>query len=586
MLSDKEKERRANLRATARPRAVSRAKIERQERVIALTAQGIPRVEIEAMVGIRSKTIDHWMRNEPMFRARYRGARDKAKGEYVAQDAPFDARFRSTFFNHPTPPHMQRIIDVLNEQTEIAEREGRRDRRVLILLPPEHGKTSLIQEYLVYRIAMDPTFRASMICSTLNQARKRIGAISRMLTDRSEYANLIDTYGPFKSEVRADQKPWTADHITNMHAPAAQVDFTLQAMGWTGSIYGDRMDIIVYDDIATLKNQTPAQIEAQWEKTWGENRSRIRKGGLFIVIGTHMKEGDIYTRMQDKGFFSEVIVMPAIVREPGTLSDDDPGEALWEDNVSLAELLKLREDDTRMFELMYQQNPLPSVGAVFPHEAIEACFDPERFIGNIPDGSIIVAGIDPSVSNYTAGVVMALKKHESGEWMRYLVDVWNEKNLTGEGGDNYMGVVEFIVELCKTYRVQTLCVEDGTWMSLINNALTLRSQLYELGVNHVPIQVSDQTVGAEAIRQLSGLFTHRLINLPGSPQSRHHLSQFTTQLLTWTGERSHWRKSFDIVKAFRQAEHAVRIVTRSGKAHIPSSMGNESVSFLEEIHVA
>lgn len=526
---------------------------------------------------VRSNTVEKWIERDPLFALRYEKAKAKSRGDYVAPVVPFDAAFRQRFFNHSTPPHIQKLINLINEQVEIAEREQRRDRRILILIPPEHAKTTLIQEYLVYRMSMDETFRASVICSTLNQAKKRIGAISRMLTDRSEYADLIDTYGPFKSDTRADLKPWTSEHITHLRAPAAQIDYSLQAMGWTGSIYGDRMDIIVYDDIATLKNQTPAMIEAQWEKTWGENRSRIRKGGLFVVIGTHMREQDIYTVMQDKRFFSDIVVMPAIVREPGTKSEDDPGEALWEDGTSLAELVKLREDDIRMFELMYQQNPLPSVGAVFPYDSIESCYDDQRKIGDIPDGSVVVAGVDPSVSNYTAGVVIAVKHVKDGEYMRYLVDVWNEKNLTGEGGDNHMGVVDLIVQLCREYKVQILCVEDGAWMSLINNAFTLRSQLHDLGVRHIPIKATEATVGAEAIRQLSGLFNHRLINLPGTQGSKQRLKDFQQQLLTWTGEKQHWRKAFDIVKAFRQAEHAVKLVTTSSSGSVKQSQGADDV---------
>lgn len=559
----------------------ARQKAERVERFINLVATGMTRAEAEAEVGVAHNTVDQWFKRDLEAKRRYQMAKAKAEGEFQAPVLDFDPSFRQRFFHHETPPHMQKLVDVINQQVEIAESEQRRDRRVLILLPPEHGKTTVVMEYLAYRIAMDETFRASMICSTQNQARKRIGAISRMLTDRHEYADLIDTYGPFRSETRADLKPWTADYFTHLRAPAAQTDFTLQCLGWTGTTYGDRMDIIVYDDIATLKNQTPALIEAQWEKTWGENRSRIRKGGLFLVIGTHMREGDIYTVMQEKGFFSDVVVLPAIVREPGTKGDQDPGEALWEDGTSLAELLKLREDDARLFELMYQQNPLPSVGAIFPHDAIESCYDDKRKIGDIPEGSIVVAGIDPSVSNYTAGVVFALKRTDSGEWMRYLVDVWREKNLTGDGGDNHIGVVDFIVELCRTYGVRILCVEDGAWMSLINNAFTLRTKLYDLGVTHIPIKATEQTVGEEAIRQLAGLFTHRLISLPGTTGAKAHLSVFVNELLTWTGQKSHWRKSFDTVKALRQAEHAVRMFSAQTAQRVKMVAGEDSPEWLE-----
>jgi hypothetical protein len=551
-------------------------KKQRQDRFISLIAGGMKRVDATATIGVAEQTVAQWLFRDPDFKRRYVQARDKAKGIYQPEVEPFDAAFRERFFHHngqpaTTPPHMQQLLDVINEQVRIAEEEQSRDRRVLILMPPEHGKSTVaVEEYLVYRIAMDPGFRASIVCATQGKARKRLGAIARMLTDRSQYGDLIDTYGPFRSEHRLDGKPWTADYFMHLGAPANQRDYTCQAIGWTGDIYGDRNDLIVYDDIATLKNQTPAEIEKMWEKTWGEFRSRIRKGGLFIVIGTHMREGDIYSVMEEKGFFTDKVVMPAIVREPGTNGDDDPGEALWEEGTSLKELLKLREDDERMFALMYQQNPLPSVGAIFTQESIEACFNDERYIGHIPDGTVVVAGIDPSVSNYTAGVVFAIKRIRDATgretWMRYLVDVWDEPGLTGEGGDNAAGVVEFVVELCRRYHVKHLCVENGSWMALINNSLSLRGQLYELGVIHRGVTATEVTTGMDAFRQLSGVFNHRLIDLPGSPASRKHLQTMIHQFLTYTGEKQHWRKRFDVIKAFRMAEWAVKEFDMTGFA--------------------
>lgn len=557
------------------------------DRVVTLLAQGFSPERAMAKVGRSKASYYDWCRRWPRaFAVRADKAIAQAHAEFVPEQVPFDAGFRQRYFHHDTPPHLQRLIDVINEQVAIAEKERARDRRVLILLPPEHAKSTLLEEYVSYRIAQDVSFRCSIVCATQGQAKKRLGAIGRILTDTSVYSELIEDFGPFKSEVRGDSKPWTAFHFTHLFAPPDQRDYTCQAMGWNGSPYGDRMDLIVCDDIADLKNQTPATIEDQWEKLWGEFRSRIRRGGLFVVIGTHMRENDVYTVMEERGFFTDKVVMPAIVREPGTLSEDDEGQALWEDNVSMRELLKIRETDPRMFELMYQQNPLPSIGAVFTQEMIEACYNPERYIGHIPENCRIVAGVDPSVSNYTAGVVFAI----SPKGTRYLVDVWNEKGLTGEGGDNHAGVVEFIVELCRTYRVNTLCVEDGTWMTYINNSQTLRSKLYDLNVNHYGVKVGPgggrNESETDAIAQLSGLFTHRMIDLPGSPASKQRLNPMVHQFLTWTGEKQHWRKAFDIIKAFRQAEYAARHFSEPGKAHLAMNDGGDVPSFLEQVRVA
>jgi hypothetical protein len=533
------------------------------DRFCAYIVSGLTREDAAAELGVGTNVISQWEKRYTGFTRAYAAAKAKRKGTFVPEFTPFDAEFRERYMHHSTPSHLQALMDIINTQATLAEQEGSRDRRILILLPPESAKSTLLEEYVSYRIAMDPGFRSSIVCATQGQARKRLGAIARRLTDRSEYAELIDNYGPFQAPDRIDAKPWTANYFTTLHAPAAQRDYTCQGLGWTGSIYGDRQNLIVCDDIADLKNQTPAEIEKQWEKLWGEFRSRLVKGGLFVVIGTHMREDDIYTVMRDRGFFSEVIIMPAISREPGTLSDEDPGECIWPEQTSMQELLKIRETDLRMFELMYQQNPLPSIGAVFTAEAIQACHDEDRYVGHIPDGCIVVAGVDPSIVNFTAGVVMAVNP-KSG--MRYLVDAWAEKGLTGEGGDKQAGVVEFIIELCRAYRVHTLVVENNSWAPLINTSLTLKRSLYDLNVRHFGKAIGPASGVPEetAIGQLSGLFNHGLISIPASRGSLQHLAPFTHQLLAWSGTKTHWRKNQDIIKAFRMAEHAAKTVLTGG----------------------
>lgn len=529
----------------------------RQDGVVSLVASGESIGSACAKVGVRVNTHEQWRQRWPAHYAqRIDLARAKFKGTFVPEQVPFDPAFRQVHFDYSTPNHLQKLMDVLNEQEDLARSEKSRRRRVLVLMPPEHAKSTMLEDYVTYRISQDPSFRCVLISATLGQARKRTGVIQRRLTERKEFADFIDTYGPFKAEFRIDAKPWTNNYFTVLNAPSDQRDYTLEALGVGGTIYGNRADVIVFDDIATKKNQTPAEIEKQWEWIWGEVRSRLVKGGLFVVIGTRIREGDIYTVMEEKGFFADKVILPAITREPGTLSDKDPGEALWEEENPLQELLLTRAEDPRQFELMYQQNPLPSIGAVFSEEMLRACHDKNRYVGHIPDGTYVVAGVDPSVSNFTAGVVMGVKR--SGE--RFLIDAFAEKGLTGEGGDLQAGVVEFIVELCAKYRVKTLAVENNSWAKLINHSFSLRSKLYDLGVRHLPVAIGPASGVAEehAVSQLSGLFTNGLISLPASTFSLTHLEPFFHQLLTWTGGKQHWRKNQDIVKAFRMAEHAAK----------------------------
>lgn len=560
-------------------KAGARDKKARIDKFIALIAQGKLRVEAEAEVGVATNTVEQWFKRDPEVKRRYNMARDKARGEWVPEVVDYDDAFVEKYFGFPTPSHLKEIREGILEVHELAK-ETKEPKAILILAPPDHAKSTEVENYLCHRIATDPNVRSLLISKTLGAARKRTGRIQRRLTDRSRYEEFVDTFGPFKSEDRVDARPWRTDYFTVIGQNSGERDYTLEALGIGGQIYGTRSEVIVLDDIADLNNQTPAEIDKQLDYIQVEVASRLLEDGILIVIGTHMRERDIYTRLEELGMFDKVLKFQAI-----NLDEDGNEKALWPERYPLRRLNNIKaKREPRIWELVYQQNPLPSVGSVFTQEMIESCFDDDRKIGHIPEGSIVVAGVDPSVSNYTAGVVFAVKGNR-----RYLVDVWNEKGLTGEGGDNHAGVVEFIVELCRVYGVSVLCVEDGTWMTYINNSQTLHDQLFELGVTHHGVKVgpASGTNEADAIGQLSGLFSHRMINLPGTPAARLRLQTMIHQFITWTGDKQHWRKAFDIVKAFRQAEYAARNLTVSGKAHLPMSGGDDVPDFLlEEVAVA
>lgn len=534
--------------------------------VIADLERGLSIERAMARQGRTKSTFYQWYKRwTHVFAARADLAIAKAQGNFTPEDKPFDVDFRKRYFGFETPRHLALMMDLINSLTDEARRDGE-PKIGLILVPPDFAKSTLTEDWLSQQLAVDPNLRCFFLSKTESTAKKRVGRIMRRMTDTALCPEFIEDYGPFKADKRLDGKPFTARLFTVFHQSSGERDASMEALGIGGHIYNVRADRIVGDDIADLDNQTPTEVAKQAEYLQLEVRSRLTETGVMVMIGTYIREAGIYQKLEELGFFDKVLKMPAIFEadcdfelSTGEIISFRQGESLWPERHPIAKLEKLRDrTDPRIWALSFQQNPLPSIGAIFTQESIEACYDDDRYIGHIPDNSICVAGIDPSVTNYTAGVVFALRRTESGEWMRYLVDVWNETGLTGEGGDTQAGVVEFIVELCREYRVRYLCVEDGAWMGLINNSFTLRSKLNALGVNHHGIKVSDVTTGEQAFRQLSGIFNHRLISIPASPSSLQRLQPMVHQFLTYTGEKQHWRKQFDIIKAFRMAEWAVK----------------------------
>lgn len=556
---------------TPEARKPGKAQQKKMDGVLKLIRQGMTNRQALATYGIKTRnTLDQWKRRYPGFAAEYQRANRSREGEFVPTPRPFDDNFREDYFGFSTPRHLKVIMDAITslEAEAVAEEEPR---ILMVLVPPDFAKSTLTEDYLSHQLAVDPNLRCFFLSKTEGTAKKRVGRIMRRMTDEALCPKFIEDYGPFKADQRVDAKPWTQRAFIVFHQNSGERDFSLEALGIGGHIYNVRADRIVADDIADLGNQTPAEIEKQLTYLQLEVRSRLTEAGLMVIIGTYIAEAGLYQRLEELGFCDRIIKLPAIfssdhteVLSDGTEVSWKAGESLWPERHSIRKLEKLRDrTDKRIWELSYQQNPLPSVGAVFNQQMIEGCYNKDRYIGHVPEGCTLVAGVDPSVSNYTAGVVFAV----SPKGIRYLVDVWNEKGLTGEGGDLQAGVVEFIVELCLRYRINTLAVENVSWAKLINNSFTLRKSLYDLGVRHLPVAIGPAGRSGEAedhaIAQLSGLFTHRLIDIPAERGAIEHLAQFRHQFLTWSGGKQHWRKAFDILKAFRMAEHAAKELERN-----------------------
>lgn len=496
--------------------------------------------EAAASVGVEYRTPYKWEERYEKFRTEWKRIRAK-RGHDDRPELPFDAHFRQHYLHYPTPPHMQKMIDLINGLGS-GEWGG-------IWVPPGHAKSAVVEDMVNHHLAMNPNLRIFYISKTQARAIKSVGLLQERMTNRGQFSEYIEDYGPFKVEGRT----WTQTHFTVARKTADHREYSVEGLGIGGQLTGSRADIIILDDIADVDNQSAADIEKQYEWIYKVAQTRLVDGGKVVVIGTRMKEEDIYSKMIDEDFFDQTLTMPCLLREPGTDGEDDPGEWLWPDGpVSPDRLLRIRARDARMWELIYQQNPLPTVGAIFPYDAIEACFDETRYVSHVPSGTRVVVGIDPAVTGYTAGVVLAVNV-KTGR--RYLVDVWNQEHLTDDGGDHHAGLVQFTVELCKKYNAEVCCFENNSTFEVIYRSWGLRKGLSDINCRLIP----GRTQGAgeatdRAVAQLSSLFTNGIISIPTAGNSKSLVKPFVDQFVRW---RPNDKKLVrDIVKATEMAQKA------------------------------
>jgi hypothetical protein len=158
--------------------------------------------------------------------------------------------------------------------------EPNRPNRILINTPPFHAKSTIItQEYVVFRICMDPTVRICIISKTQQKAQKFLFSIKKMLTSR-QYAAMQSAYAPTEGWKNADY-PWTATRIYVDNPEGAEKDPTVEVLGIRGDIYGGRYDLIICDDCITKENATEHEKQMDWLNQ--EVSSRLYKGKLCIV---------------------------------------------------------------------------------------------------------------------------------------------------------------------------------------------------------------------------------------------------------------------------------------------------------------
>lgn len=507
-------------------------------------------------IDLKTDTYYRWQSEDPEFKdaSMFLTQQVRKKGGDIIK-RPFDAEFRQRYFGLSTPLHLQLSMDLINDL-----KPGEAG---AICLPPEHAKSSISEDFISWKVAHDPNIRILLVSKSAGHSKKLLGRIKRRMTDHTIARDFILDYGPFKSENK--ELPWHQERIIVHRQTSGERDYTVEAVGVGGQILGTRTDMMLLDDIADPTNQGETDIENQLEWIRLVAYTRVGDAGIMLFIFNRIKEMDVYRRLFDEGFFDKTLIIPAErpegylnrwktsenKRQP-VMTEPDPGGYLWPERFTERgyERIKAKVGD-RIWELNYQQRDEVSVGAKFPREMVESCFNDQYAPGYIPPGYVVVTGIDPSSVNYTAGVALGINPVTK---RRLLIDVWNEKGLVGDGGDIMAGLIQFIIGINQEYKAKLCMLEAQSSFALLGASMELKEALYD---NDTRLKTT-RTLKLEnddlAIEQLSHLFAHNLIDIPG--QKKAHFRPFIEQLVRWRpGDKKIVK---DMVKAFQFAELAAR----------------------------
>jgi predicted phage terminase large subunit-like protein len=251
----------------------------------------------------------------------------------------------------------------------LEEFEAGRIPRLIITLPPRHGKTQLVSIMLpAWFIGRQPS--QHVIFGTYNETYSQdVGRSCRDVITSPAYAQVFP-----HTKLRDDTK--SADRLRTIQG--GQLIFSSKK----GSLTGRGGHILVLDDL--LKDRLEADSPTIREHLWNWFNQVVMtrlmdERGRALIVSTrwHMDDlvgrltdpaNDLYNQEEAKRW--KIINLPALAEENDVLGRRK-GEPLWPGRFGREYLLNLQKADARGFAALYQNRPTPEGGAFFKAEHIK-----------------------------------------------------------------------------------------------------------------------------------------------------------------------------------------------------------------------
>ncbi len=344
-------------------------------------------------------------------------------------------------------PHHLLVCDAL-------ERVARGEcKRLIIAMPPRHGKSMLTSEYFpAWYLGRYPD--RSIIASSYSQ-------------------ELAEDFG---RKVRGQVTDWLWGQvfprasIMQGSASAARIDTNqgghYYAVGVGGAVTGRGANVLLIDDPVKGREDADSETMRRRQKDWFRSvaYTRLMPGGAIVLVLTRWHEDDLagwcLSEQPDEGW--TVLSLPAIA-EPRDILGRAPGAALWPERYPINVLERIRSvQGQRDWAALYQQRPAPDEGAYFRREWV-------RTYDGLPKGLRMFGASDYAVSadggDYTVHVVAGVNDADD----IYLVDMWREQA-------DALGWIESWLSMLRIWAPQAWAEEAGVIAKTVAPTLSKRLQ--------------------------------------------------------------------------------------------------------------
>ncbi len=286
-------------------------------------------------------------------------------------------------------------------------------KRLMITLPPRHGKSMLASEFFpAWYLGQHP----NRYIAHASYSQELVDGFGRKIRNQLKdelYTSL------FPATVLSDDS--SAQNKFNTGAGGAYF-----AVGVGGSLTGRGAHLLLIDDPIKDREEADSETIRQKLKDWYSSvaYTRLMPGGSIIVIQTRWHEDDLAGWLLDEHDHEqwEVLNLPAILDE----STEVP-KALWPDAYPLEQLLKIKQTlPPRDWEALYMQRPRAGTGADFKRGWLNYYTSVQRH------GMFVMMLVDPASgkrknNDYTSIWIVGLGSDEN----YYVLDCLRDRlNLT------------------------------------------------------------------------------------------------------------------------------------------------------------
>lgn len=476
--------------------------------------------------GITDSAYRKWRQKAPRWAAQVDAARVHARGESMTYEGTFPS-FVAEMFNMQMSAFQieaaQAIIDTPPGNI------------LMILFPPEHGKTTTYENWACYKLSANPDWRGTVASENITISRKIVSRVRSRLEAAGPYPELVARFGPFEPQkgVGRSSQTWSQDRFNvyrkNTHD---ERDYSLIALGYGSSIVSTRTDHLHIDDVQSTKTANETDKIEEWFRQ--DALSRPGEHGITTIMGTRVCEDDFYERIAedtDLDGILRVIRLPAIVRDRET----QELRPLWPERYTMDQLDRQRRKvGQEAWDRNYMQNPGASTRGkgTFSAEIVDRCKRPLMSLRNAPsENGVVYVGLDPALGSMNC--VIACEATADGKLIvrRIREDVNFQRN------EQIMAALEdVVVDMNQTAMVTDVVIEAMNFQKGLARDERLEEMERRYGFTareHLTgVNKYDEDIG---VPSMASAFQREEILLPWADdeETRHEIGELRRQLLAW-----------------------------------------------------